>query len=220
MKRYAIALLLLASCGSANLAQVEVRPGELAAPATIGEPIQLSTERNDDRTRDGFVFVDVTVENKSNEFVSVITNRGTLREGMQMVAGKELAAWIEDEANRERSSAKHRRWAFTALSLAGAVVGVGGAIGNSTTAQVIGGVAVIGGVGGALATDATADAAMFPDDHLFGAEITLAPHAKVQRWFLLRLPSEQGAKREQSVGVDATLTTGENKRDRSYVMKF
>lgn len=230
MRTVLIAVLVVATgCASAQDAQIEIKPGELSSPKDVGEPLKLTTERNGKRTRDGFIFVDVTLENAGPDFLTVDAHDLAPVAGMpalRMVAGKELAAWIEDAANRELAARTHRRWAFTALTVAGALVGVGGAIGRSTTAQVVGGAAVLGGVAGSVANDVGAEsdainrANMYPSDHLFAGEVTIAPKARVKRWFLLQLESEQVAKAPLTVGVEVDVTAREAKRDRRYLMAF
>lgn len=211
-----IAFLALSACASSK-AQIELHRGKLASNEEVGEPLELSAERNEKRTRNAFIYVEVTLENTGSEFVTIQARELTAAEGMApmtLVAGKELAAWIENEINLDAASSRGSvGFSIGGFGFGGGGVGMGAGVGVST---------------GGRAAPADASAAReamlrgggYPNDHLFAGDITVAPNATIKRWFLLQLPSPKVAKKDQSVILDMAVSARSGDRTRRYVLEF
>lgn len=211
------AFLLLVSCASST-AQIELHRGKLASNEEVGEPLELKAERNAKRTRHAFVYVEVTLENTGSEFVTLQAREVLPAEGnapVSLVAGKELAAWIENEINLDASSSRSSvGFTIGGFGFGGGGVGMGAGVGVST-----------GGNRTAPADASAAREAMlrgggYPNDHLFAGDITVAPNATIKRWFLLQLPSDKVAKKDQTVVLDVAVLARSGDRNRRYVLEF
>ncbi|MBK8010821.1 MAG: hypothetical protein IPK13_05695 [Deltaproteobacteria bacterium] len=125
--------VLLTSTGSATgcaavhpglLAQVETQRSGFVPLDKEKADLVLSAKERDDSSSEQFGVIDITLENRSQDFVTFrvldLHFESGAEPGPVVPSGAELAAWVEGSNNELALSAVNRGWARAMLAGAGA----------------------------------------------------------------------------------------------------
>jgi hypothetical protein len=190
MKTLFVALIFFVINGCAT-----THPGQIAV-AINGDPslpLKVSAQTNDADMDSPYQLIQVTLENKSDNWVHIVgaeVNTGAQTSGVSVVVGGDLLAWAEAMKASELVRRQNREAMQAGLLLLGGATAVAGAV-SGNNAATLGGSAVFAGttlwaVADELQTnrDTANGVAKTPSTHLYSAT-TLPPRLFLRRWLLL-----------------------------------
>lgn len=191
----------------------------------------LSAEERDDTSSKQFGVVDVTLENRTDDFITIdvvdLHFEEAAESGTTIPLGAELAAWIEGSSNELALNAVNRGWARALLAGAGAVTVIAGAAANKP--------AVVDAGGAAIATaetmanieqleqinPAVEQAGLFPHRHLLAGPITIAPGQFVRRWLVVFTKDPDQTPFVERFFISANVAVGQSPPGmRRYALPF
>ncbi|WP_413575413.1 hypothetical protein ACLVWU_13885 [Bdellovibrio sp. HCB290] len=206
-------LIILAVLSSSFLIScASVHPGGVGHSLQPSDalPVKISSDTIDFNKRDSFQFMEVTIENTSEEWLRIDKIRAKLPDPSEskvsVVLGQDLADWAE--AKRAQAQVDHlNNQIIQAALVAGGIVA---STSSNSLVSAAGSAATLGGLGWAAVSEIRDDkrnaeaVVRVPSTHLY-APVSVPAKMFLRRWILFNKPA--GAK-ITSLVIDVTTIDG------------
>lgn len=179
----AVACVTLSACASVHTGR-KVDHGGLSVSATL----------NDKMSSDYFELVEITLENRSADWITLkapsLDFGEALNASIVVPAGERILLWSEAATNVEALREYNRQVVWGSVAVAGAVAA--GVSGSNDTMRAAGTGAMAAGLGVLTVKalqkeyDKAARARIFPASHLYAGDVDLPPGLFLRRWVLIQ----------------------------------
>ncbi len=187
----AIAVLLSACASVHNSEQAAVIGGEAI------DGLQVSAVQVNNSSKEPFLLLTVTFENKSDKWIRVASTETPMSEEVaskvSVVVGNDLVDWGKAQAARKELDKHNEKMAQLGLAIAGAAVAVGSAANGDSGGAAVGVGAIAGAQGWAAGSAISAsrssanNAKWVPDNHLH-APFSIPGRGFMRKWILYNVP--------------------------------
>jgi hypothetical protein len=182
----------------------------------VSKEVVVSATLNSDLSSEYFGYFDVTLENKSDKWLTISKVRVTFQDSFQnenirFVTGPQFGLW---QSAMKKIIAIDQQNKETALATV-AALGYGlAALSGNKTLQAVGTTATVGAVGAYGISqynrriDSLENTKMFPENHLLGDSIRIPPGLFVDRWLLVNSRSHDQMAYVTTLNIEMESTDG------------
>lgn len=205
-----------------SVGSVQAQAGDSTGPAAI---LAVSGKLNKDFSSEYFGYFDLTLENKSDEWLVVSKVNVTFvdsfqNEHIRFISGPKFTLWYQSMAKIIEIDEQNQKTAMATIAALGAGVA---AFSGNRNAQALGAAAAVGAGGAYLASehgkrlDSLQNTRMYPENHLLGDSIVLPPGLFADRWLLVNSSRHEEMEYVTALEIELEMADG---RKEKHVLEF